>query len=157
MGQSVQLLMVTLRPGSERGVGAGDVARAAGRGQRVTRWPERAVLGPPPAVPMGEDGRQTARGLCAQLRMLTAGRGCSRGPGVPQELHRGEGGTGQGGDGEAQLCTVPQPKKGLKGVTGVRWFSHLRVLQRTETPQRRLQRYRDSHRLGTESYNHSVN
>lgn len=62
MGQSVQLLVVTLRPGSERGAGAGAGARAAGSGQRGTRWMERAVRDPrqPPWRGQGceEDGRQ---------------------------------------------------------------------------------------------------
>lgn len=90
MGQSVQLLMVTLGPGSERGVGAGDVARAAGRGRREMWWGERAVLGPP-GSPRG-GGWQMGLGVCAQLRTLAGGRGCSleplgRGVGAPQELH----------------------------------------------------------------------
>lgn len=132
MGQSVQLLMVSLRPGSERAVGAGDVARAAGRGQRETRWMERAVLGAA-AAPAGRTGvrggRQTGLGTHAQLRTLAAGRGCSlelaarlrtplaRGVGVPQELHGGAGGggTGQGQDGRAQLHAVLQPQRVKRG------------------------------------------
>lgn len=143
MGQSVQLLVVTLRPGSERGAGAGDVARAAGRAGDAVDG--KGCPGPP-AAPVGgrgcEEGGRQGWGVRAQLRVPHWSSphtkvGCGRGVGVPRELHRGAGGWHGAGPGKHSY--VPScSRKGLKGVTGVRWFSHLLVLQRTKIPQRLL-------------------
>lgn len=177
MGQSVQLLMVSLRPGSERKVGAGDVAWAAGRGQRETRWMERAVLGAP-AAPAGRTGvrggRQTGLGTRAQLRTLAAGRGCSlelaarlrtplaRGVGVPQELHGGAGGVARGRARMGKLSyALSCSHKGLKGVTD--WRSVVLPLARFTEDKNTAAAptsYTDTKIVtdwSTESYNHRVN
>ena len=116
---------------------------------------ERAVPGPPRQPLRGRTGVrggwQTGLGMPAQLRTLAAGRDGSlelsrmprtplaRGVGDPQELHRGPGGMAQGSARTGKLSYTPScSRKGLKGVTGVRWFSHLLVLQRTKIPQRLL-------------------
>lgn len=133
MGQSVQLLMETLRPGSERRVRAGAVARAAGRGRwgrgggKGLSWdpgspPGRAAEGAGAAGSAKDSG--SGKGLCTGARprhwwpsgAALRGRGWLR----PQP------------DGQAQLHTSCS-RKGLKGVTGARPFAHLLVLEDKNT------------------------
>lgn len=113
MGQSVQLLMVTLRPGSERrgwGRGSGCWKGTAGDAVDGKGCPGTPPGSPPRGRTGMRGGWQTGLGMRARLRTLAAGRDGSlelsrtprtplaRGVGDPQELHRGPG-TGQRQDG----------------------------------------------------------
>lgn len=100
MGQSVQLLMVTLRPGSERrgwGRGSGCWKGTAGDAVDGKGCPGTPAGSPPQGRTGVRGGWQTGLGTHSRLRALAAGRDgsleLSQGRvGDPQELHRGPGG-----------------------------------------------------------------
>lgn len=122
MGRSVQLLVVTLRPGSERGAGAG-LWLGCWKGTAGDAVDGKGCAGPPAAPVAGTGvgrGRQAGLGMRAPLRTLAAGRGCSlelaarQGRPWPGALVSPEGpggGTGLGREGWAQLSAVLQPKR----------------------------------------------